>query len=216
MNYVGRIFVFTWRRHRRWCEIYCGSDLLTVRLLHVQIKVASFRLVSQIIPVDSILHFWLKNGLTGSTTNDIDMSPDIWNLNTLGFVIIVIINGLGSWEDTTSMLVVSLIKHHKTQLAEKCISHKSGDPTVPLTSCCTLSWPNTVLTIIFFVSKDRLRNVAFALAFQARRILQSATKCADPYTEPRGIDAVLQHTSHCKSSMVLELAGAKEKIIIFS
>ena len=126
MNYVGRIFVFTWLRHRRWCEIYCGSDLLTVRLLHVQIKVASFRLVSQIIPVDSILHFWLKNGLTGSTTNDIDMSPDFWNLNTLGFVIIVIINGLGSWEDTTSMLVVSLIKHHKTKLAEKCISHKSA------------------------------------------------------------------------------------------
>ena len=59
---------------------------VTVRLLHVQIKVASFRLVSQIIPVDSILHFWLKNGLTGSTTNDIEMSPDIWNLNTLGFV----------------------------------------------------------------------------------------------------------------------------------
>ena len=89
-------------------------------------QVASFRLVSQIIPVDSILHFWLKNGLTGSTTNDIEMSPDIWNLNTLGFVIIVIINGLGSWEDTTSMLVVSLIKHHKTKLAEKCIFNKSA------------------------------------------------------------------------------------------
>ena len=53
---------------------------VTVRLLHVQIKVASFRIVSQILPVDSVLNFELQNGLTGSTTDNVHMSPDIWNL----------------------------------------------------------------------------------------------------------------------------------------
>ena len=53
---------------------------VTVRLLHVQIKVASFRIVSQILPVDSVLNFELKNGLTGSTADDVHMSPNVRNL----------------------------------------------------------------------------------------------------------------------------------------
>jgi hypothetical protein len=44
---------------------------------------APFGNVVQLLPVDSVLNFELKNGLSRSLTDDVDVSPDIWNLNEI-------------------------------------------------------------------------------------------------------------------------------------
>ncbi len=56
---------------------------VTISLFDVQIKIAPLRHVSQLFPVDTVLHLQLKYSLTCPSPNHVNMAPNIRNLYSL-------------------------------------------------------------------------------------------------------------------------------------
>lgn len=56
---------------------------MTVSFIDVQFKVTSFGNVFHFFPIDSILHFELDDGLASSSTDHVDVTPDIVDLNRI-------------------------------------------------------------------------------------------------------------------------------------